>query len=155
MRDHTFMDNQFNRKDFNPNDRGDFTKNKVFVAMPFKDEMTEVFYTIKYEAHKLGLKAFRVDENVNSGFIIKDITQGIEDAEFVIFDLTDERPNVYYELGYAHGVGNEGEDILLIAKEGTKIHFDIAPLRIRYYDSIDSLKAMIYLSLKTMIESTR
>ena len=70
------------------------------------------------------MNAVRVDENVGSGLVVGEITKLIEDAEFIICDLSLERPNVYYELGYAHGVGNEANDILLIAKEGTNLHFD-------------------------------
>ena len=75
----------------------------------------------------------------------------IERAEFIICDLTNERPNVYYELGYAHGVGNEGADILLIAKEGTTLHFDIGPLRVQYYSSTEHLRTIISANLKQMI----
>ena len=60
-------------------------------------------------------------------------------AEFLVFDLSYEKPNVYYELGYAHGIGNHAGNTLLIAREGTRIHFDIAPLRVQFYRSIDHL----------------
>ena len=70
-------------------------------------------------------------------------------------DLTGERPNVYYELGYAHGVGNEGQDILLIAKKGSDIHFDIAPLRVPYYRSTEHLRKILRESLPEMIRMTR
>jgi hypothetical protein len=56
----------------------------------------------------VGLHASRVDENVGSGIVIREISELIERAEFIICDLTLERPNVYYELGDAHGAGNEG-----------------------------------------------
>jgi hypothetical protein len=89
--------------------------------MPFKDEeMTDAYSAIKDECDKLGLHAKGVDENVGSGLIIREISEFIERAEFLICDLTRERPNVYYELGYAHGVGNEGTDILLVAREGSR-----------------------------------
>jgi hypothetical protein len=77
---------------------------------------------------KLGLTAQRVDEIVGAKSIIADIKKQIEKAEFIICDLTNECPNVYYELGYAHGIGNRPLDILLIAKQGTALHFDISPL---------------------------
>lgn len=155
-RKHTFMDREFNRDDYNPDDQGDFTLNLVFVAMSFLDEgSSEVYSAIKDECSKLGLKAKRVDENVGAGFIIREITELIEDAEFIVFDLTHERPNVYYELGYAHGVGNEPMDILLIAKEDTKLHFDIAPLRVQFYRSTEHLRSIMETSLKEMIRKTR
>ena len=57
-----------------------------------------------------------------------------------MIDLTVERPTVYYELGYAHGVGNRAIEILLIAKTGTHLHFDIAHLAVMYYDSATASK---------------
>lgn len=155
-RKHTFMDEEFRRSDYDPYDNGDFEQDLVFVAMPFHtDEMRKIYSAIKSECQKLGLRTKRVDENVGSGFIIREITELIERAEFLIFDLTYERPNVYYELGYAHGVGNEPLDILLIAKEGTKIHFDIVPLRIYFYSTIEHLRSIVSLNLKEMIRKTR
>ncbi|MFM8309123.1 MAG: hypothetical protein ACKN87_19310, partial [Microcystis aeruginosa] len=97
----------------------------------------------------------RVDENSGSGLIIREITDLIERSEFIVCDLTNERPNVYYELGYAHGVGNEAMDILLIAKEGAVLHFDIAPLRVQYYSSSEHLRSIISSNLKAMIKATR
>ena len=156
VRQHTFMDGEFGRPGFDPNDAGDFQHNLVFVIMPFNgEEMTEVYSAIKDECLKLGLTATRADENVGSGFVIREITDLIEEAEFIICDLTHERPNVYYELGYAHGVGNEASDLLLIAKEGTQLHFDIAPLRVVYYRSTEHLRSLAAASLKEMIRVTR
>ena len=155
-RTHTFMDREFGRSDFDPNDAGDFVPNLVFVVMPFTgQDMQEAYTAIKDECMKLGLTAKRVDENVGSGFVIREITDSIEKAEFIICDLTHERPNVYYELGYAHGVGNEASDILLIAREGTNLHFDIAPLRVQYYRSDEHLRSIVASNLKEMIRVTR
>jgi hypothetical protein len=97
----------------------------------------------------------RVDETAGSGLVIREITDLIERAEFIICDLTRERPNVYYELGYAHGAGNEAMDILLIAEEGTTLHFDIAPLRVHFYSSTEHLRSVVSAGLKAMIKATR
>lgn len=122
-RKHTFMDEEFGRPSYDPDDQESFERGLVFVAMPLHDEeMRKVYSAIRDECSKLGLRTKRMDENVGAGFIIREITDLIERAEFIIFDLTHEHPNVYYELRYAHGVGNEPLDILLIAKEGTTIH---------------------------------
>lgn len=155
-RDHTFMDREFGRSDYNPEDQGEFEKGLVFVIMPFRgQDLADAYAAIKDECKKLELRAKRVDENTGSGLIIREITDLIESAEFIVCDLTNERPNVYYELGYAHGVGNEAMDILLIAKEGTVLHFDIAPLRVQYYSSSEHLRTIVSSSLKAMIKATR
>jgi len=109
----------------------------------------------KDECKKLHLTSVRADEVTGSGIVIKHIFDYIEDAEFIIADLTEERPNVYYELGYAHGVGNEENDILLIAKMGTKLYFDIAPFSVRFYSNTEKLRSIIQSHLERMIALTR
>jgi hypothetical protein len=133
-----------------------FKPNSIFVMMPFDgDKFQDEYFAIKDECTRLNLIAARVDERLGSSLIIKEIAQMIGEAEFIICDLTSERPNVYYELGYAHGSGNDAEHILLLAREGTKLHFDISPLRVNYYRSTEHLRSIVAYSLKGMIEKTR
>jgi hypothetical protein len=128
----------------------------VFVGMAFgRGDEIEVFRTISKICKSMKLRAIRIDDNFSSGIIILEITDLIERAEFIIFDLTHERPNVYYELGYAHGVGNTPSNIMLIAKKGTKLHFDIAALRIHFYDSISELGLKVSFCLNKMMSDSR
>jgi hypothetical protein len=120
-----------------------FRLNHVFVVMAFSDDMREVFEAIKDECSKLGFVANRVDETTGSVLVIKEIVDAIEQAEFIVCDVTHARPNVYYELGYAHGVGNQGSNILLIAREGTELHFDIKSLKVAFYKSIEDLRPAV------------
>ncbi|HVF44871.1 MAG TPA: hypothetical protein VM936_17735 [Pyrinomonadaceae bacterium] len=154
--DFSFMDRQFGRKPADE-DRGDrFEPNLAFVIMSFGGQgMDDTFSAIRDECAKLGLRALRADDNTGAGFIIKEIVEAIESAEFIICDLTHERPNVYYELGYAHGVGNQPLNMLLVAKEGTLLHFDIMPLRVRFYASTEHLRTIISTNLQRMMELTR
>ena len=62
---------------------------------------------------------------------------------------------MYYELGYAHGVGNIESDILIIAKEGTKLHFDVSPMSVNFYKTTEDLRKILLINLKYMIETTR
>jgi hypothetical protein len=62
---------------------------------------------------------------------------------------------VYYELGYAHGVGNLPTDILLVARAGTELQFDIAALRVRFYKSTEELRRIVKESLLGMIKASR
>ena len=153
---HPFMSREFGRDDYDESNPGTFKPNLVGVSMPFQgEEWDDVYNVIKEECVKLSLNPQRVDEYVRSGIVIRDIAELIENAEFLIFDLSAERQNVYYELGYAHGVGNEADDILLIAHKGTQLHYDIAGLRIHFYDSLEALRAILSRSLGTMIRVTR
>ena len=152
----TYADREFRRPDYDPDDEGEFEHGIVFVIMPFSgQDMDDTYAAIRDECSKLSLHTQRVDENTGSGVVIGEITDLIERAEFIVCDLTRERPNVYYELGYAHGVGNEALDILLIAKEGTTLHFDITALHVHYYRSTEHLRTLVATHLAAMIRQTR
>lgn len=155
-RKHSFHDREFGRANYDPSDEGTYIPNLVTVAMPFQGtDWDEIYDVIKSKCAELGLKAQRVDEFYHSGIVVLDIARAIEQAEFIIFDLSCERPNVYYELGYAHGVGNEADEILLIAKEGTILHYDIAALRVHFYKSAEHLSSILNSKLTDMITEGR
>ena len=132
-----------------------FEADLVFVIMSFSKDLDDSYIAIKDECIKLNLNCIRVDETVGSGVVLKKIHDLIERAEFIIVDLTNERPNVYYELGYAHGIGNLENEILIVAKEGTELHFDIALLSVKYYGSTEQLRKLINRNLRHMIDVTR
>ena len=83
-----------------------------------------------------------------------DIDLFIRESEFIICDLSNERPNVYYELGYAHGAGNIPKNTLLIASKNTNLHFDIAPLRIEAYSDVTELRSVLATKLSLLIKET-
>jgi len=60
------------------------------------------------------------------------LLRSIKCAECIVADLTYDRPNVYYEVGYAH---SQSKPTILIAKEGTNPHFDLQGHRIVFYRS--------------------
>lgn len=115
-------------------------KGYAFVAMPILpgDVANEdVLDAIKEAAHRCGITAERVDEPASSERITDRILQSIRRAEFVIVDLTQSRPNVYYEAGYAHGFGKLP---IYIAREGTSIEFDIKDYPVIFYRGLKQLK---------------
>ncbi len=56
---------------------------------------------------------------------IKKIFERIKKAAFVIVDLTEAKPNVYYELGIAQGLG---KPVIITVKKGTTLPFDVADI---------------------------
>lgn len=138
-------------------DYGEYTEGLVFIGMAFdvSSDISDIYQAIRRACSKVGLNALRIDDNQDSGPIPVQILRAIEDAEFLVFDLTLERPNVYYELGYAHGVGNRSQEIVLLAKAGTKIHFNFAQLRITEYESAIDLEHKLIPRLQYMIEHYR
>lgn len=77
-------------------------KRRVFVAMPFSEEFENVYEFGIYPAVRdCGCICERVDETLFFGDVLTQIRKGIETADLVIADLSDGRPNVYLEVGYA------------------------------------------------------
>jgi hypothetical protein len=77
----------------------------VFVAMPFSEEFEDVYQFGIYNAvRRCGYVCEKVDESVYAGSIVDRIMDGIRRADFVIADLSLERPNVYLEVGFAWGL---------------------------------------------------
>jgi hypothetical protein len=97
----------------------------AFVIMKFGDEILDSAYegVIKPVFSEFGYTCFRVDEIQNSGLISDQILESIRKSEVVLSDLSGERPNCYYESGYAHALGKE---IILSIKNGEKVHFDLS-----------------------------
>jgi nucleoside 2-deoxyribosyltransferase len=83
------------------------------------------------------MTAERVDEVESNERITDRIIESITKAEFVIADLTKERPNVFFEAGFAHGLGKTP---IYVAREGTPIHFDIKDYPIILFRNMKELK---------------
>jgi hypothetical protein len=149
------MDEAFHRSAYDPSHPGHFVPDTVFVVISFSPDMDVSYRAIQEGAAAHGLRAQRADDSVGSGIILSQITKAIQDAEFVVVDLTHERPNVYYELGYTHGVGNASADVLLVARAGTVLHFDVGPMRVRFYSSAQELTEIVRTSLGKMVAATR
>lgn len=94
----------------------------VFVIMAFRDDMEPIFEGIKAAGNSVGLDVKRVKDVIGDYRITDQVVQMINSARLIVADLTHERPNVYFELGYARGLG---KTVITIAREGTNIHFDV------------------------------
>lgn len=78
----------------------------VFIAMKFSDEFKALRESaIKPACDKCGFTAFTVDEEEYNDDIPDKIISGIKTSRFVIADFTENNLGVYYEAGYAKGLG--------------------------------------------------
>lgn len=108
----------------------------VFVIMSFNDDHRDAYFVaIQPTLLKLGFRPIRVDEIQHNNTVTKEIYEAIDRSAFVVADLTGERPNVYYEVGWAHKAEKE---VVLLARKDTAVHFDVAAInRIDYKDYTD------------------
>lgn len=59
---------------------------------------------IKPTVEEFGFHCIRADEVEHNQRITENIFDRKQNAHFITADLTDERPNCYYELGFAHAL---------------------------------------------------
>ncbi|TWT42206.1 hypothetical protein RAS1_33360 [Phycisphaerae bacterium RAS1] len=108
-------------------------RNPVFVAMAFgavgDDEpaefMQQVFETIRRAVERAGYKATRVDLEPHNDFIMDKIMGMIRAAPFVIADFTGNRAGVYFEAGFARGLGIPVVHTCRKGRHFNEAHFDI------------------------------
>jgi hypothetical protein len=113
-------------------------KQHVFVAMPFSEQFEDVYELGIYPALRdAGFICERLDRAAFTGDILERMKDRIRSASFVLADLSEARPNVYLEVGYAWG---KGVPVLFIARDGETLHFDVKTHRCLFYTSIRHLK---------------
>lgn len=123
-------------------------KPHVFVAMPFSDEMEDVYiFGIQAPVNGAGFLCERVDMSVFTGDILTRIKSRIETAALVIADLTGSNPNVYLEVGYAWG---KDRSTLLLSKQTDELKFDVRGQRTLIYKSISDLARKLEADLATL-----
>lgn len=109
--------------------KGKRSNNRGFIAMQFGDPKLDQFINEVVKPgimSRLGLHIERVDDNPEAGIIDNRMRQLIQDAAFVIADLTHGNSGAYWEAGYAEGLGKPV--IYLCEKkvfEARNIHFDV------------------------------
>ncbi len=128
-----YEDNEKFNREF-PSTQGDF----CFLIMSFSEDrnLEDVYNGIKNAVKSCGYSCIRADEIEHNGRITDKIIECILSAKFIISDLTEQRPNCYYELGFAHAMEKE---VIHIAKQGEYIHFDVSDYNFIFYSNITVL----------------
>ncbi len=124
---------------------------RAFVICQFSSPYNEVYMEVVRSVCKaLAVDVIRADEHQGPGLIIADVIREINDASFVIADITPVNANVFYELGYAHGIR---KPTILIAERGTKLPFDVSPFRTLFYDNTIAGKPRLEAGLNEAIKA--
>jgi len=120
-----------------------FIPKTAFIVMwmdPSRPELEDVHLTIKEICKQYGIVAKRADDVQHDDRITDVILEHINSSEFIVADLTGERPNVYYEVGHAHAIGKRP---ILLRRIGSALHFDLAAHNVREYRNVTELREIL------------
>ncbi len=112
-----------------------------------RPELEDVYATVRRCFNKYGISAERADDIEHSGKITEEIINKIRSSEFLYADLTGARPNVYYEVGFAHALSKK---VILYRKFGESLHFDLAGYNCPEYKNLSDLEEKLHKRLESM-----
>ena len=124
----------------------------AFVAMWFHDEMQLYTQEVQKAIRQAGYEPYIANQDSYNGLIMDKVLNEISKAKFVIADLTSlpekdsctgVRGGVYYEAGYAAGLGLQ---VILTCREDvtTRIHFDLKQFLGIFWKETDDGKLMAW-----------
>jgi hypothetical protein len=100
---------------------------QCFVAMWFDQSMDNIYLKIEKAIYEAGYKPIRVDKEHYTGDVTDKIITEIRKSKFIVADYTGQRHGVYYEAGFARGLGIE--TISTCKQDDIKnLHFDTSHL---------------------------
>ena len=112
---------------------------RCFIISPIGEEGSEIRehaddvldFIIKPAMDEVGYEAYRSDHSHAVGKISDQMFTSILQDDLCIALLTFQNPNVYYELAVAQSAGRP---VIILARKGTALPFDIKDMRVVYYD---------------------
>jgi len=107
-------------------------KKLVFVLMPFREKLQNVYEKIKDTVQERKLSCLRCDDIFSEGLIIKQIWENIYKSQMVIADATGQNANVFYEIGLAHAMG---KPVIIISQNKDDIPFNIRGMEFIIYEN--------------------
>jgi hypothetical protein len=104
----------------------------IFAAMPFAPQYEDVFFVaMSYAAEQVGAVCDRVDRREFQGNVVDEIQRMIRKSVAVIVDLSESKPNVLYEAGFAHALKKPCVHICSTVTD--KLPFDVAQWKTTQY----------------------
>jgi hypothetical protein len=140
-------------------------KDFCFVIMSFSgDPVLESYYEegIERTVKALGLGCVRVDREHHKDRVSERIRDNIRKSAAIIVDLTEDRPNCYFEAGYAVALNEAGygeapdrpiifQRLNAPPKYEPVIHFDLQDYPFILYTTVENLRRQLREKLKALL----
>lgn len=122
--------------------------------MPFSKEFDDTYQLgIKPACTEAGAYCERLDEQVFDEGMLDRIYNQIAKADIVVADMSNQNPNVFYEVGYAHALD---KTVILVTNTAADIPFDLKHrFHIVYEGSIVALKSRLAERLSWYVENPK
>jgi hypothetical protein len=115
---------------------------QVFVAMWFHDSMTDAFNNgFDVAIRNAGYDTLRIDRKEHDRKVDDEIIAEIRHSAFVVADFTGQRGGVYYEAGFAHGLGKRVIFTCHKREKEEELHFDVRQYNTIFWEKTDDLIA--------------
>ncbi len=97
-----------------------------------------------------GFRPVRLDRKEYNNDIADEIIAEIRNSEFVVADFTGQRPNVYYEAGFARGLGRR---VIWTCHAGQigDLHFDTSHQNYIAWSTPEELRLRLYNRIRATI----
>jgi nucleoside 2-deoxyribosyltransferase len=115
----------------------------AFVAMSFQPSQDLIWEGVMEPGiSNAGYKAVRVDKYEHSNRIDDEIIAQIRRCRFLVADFTLQRNGVYFEAGFAQGLGR---NVIFMCHESDKenLHFDTRQFNHIFYDDLAKASAAL------------
>ncbi|MDM8515089.1 hypothetical protein QUF76_02730 [Desulfobacterales bacterium HSG16] len=111
----------------------DENKDFCFVIMPTGEDFDQIYeYAVEKAVQGHNMECILVHNIPGQGNIIAEITDRIYNAKLVIADLTNNTPEILYELGLTHGLLN---NVIMITQNSDDLPFDLNNYRVIQYST--------------------
>jgi guanylate kinase len=125
----------------------------VFVLMSFNPEnhnLVDYYNAMKRAVIKYdpSMKCINLDEVPGSFKISDTAKKKVRNCRLVIVDLTENKPNVFYELGYVHGIA---KDFIITAHKTTPEVFYSSEYKTIYYDNATELENILLKQIRGIL----
>ena len=129
---------------------------QAFVAMSFSSKLDYIYDDgVKPAVEDADYHPFRIDREEHAELIDDLMIVEIDRSRFMVADVTEHNQGVYFEAGYAMGLGRP---VIWTCKEGEfkgKVHFDIEHRNHIIWKDVDDLRKRLTLRVKAVIGPPR